>query len=108
MIPITSARSGANFCFALVPASEGGKSRRQAEEREKREVAGVRKGEAGKVLKPCLAAMLGKCQWCYLSLRERERGRDGEGRLKERQRRYNGCGVFSESGKERGRKNSSH
>ena len=76
MIPITSARSGANFCFALVPASEGGKSGRREEEREKGEVAGVKKGEAGKVLKPCLAAMLGKCQWCYLSLRERERERE--------------------------------
>ncbi len=56
------------------PASEG--EREGGGSRGKRETVEERKGEAGEVLRLCLAAMLGKCQWCYHSLREG--GREGE------------------------------
>lgn len=57
LIPITSARSGANFCFSLTSASEGRVGG------EKREQTVGASSEEGEVLKLCLAAMLGKCQW---------------------------------------------
>lgn len=72
MIPITSARSGANFCFALTPTGEG---RAGGGSGEKRKTVGVRKVEAGKVLKLCLAAMLGEMSVVLPQpVREREVG----------------------------------